>query len=192
MFAIPMALSAEVWQVIGVGIAAFAALASWAAVIVALRAAGDARDAERESREVARESEREARRPRLLLSPAFNTSGPVAPTMTLAVHNAGGGIAQNVGLILVTRDTVARYGLGFLLPGETIHFGSDVDADENHRAVAYGRSADGEGLGWNIVGERRILDSAPSDLPTFPEAFAAFYPGEDLEAGRRLGRLFLG
>lgn len=190
--AVLYAVSTEAWQVIGAGIAAFAALASWAAVLVAVRAAKKARDAERETREAEREAHREATRPRLLLSPAFNTSGPMAPTMTLAVHNAGGGIAQNVGLVLVTEATFARHGLGFILPGETVYVGSNVLADENHRAVAYGRSAEGEGLAWNVVGERRSLASVPADLPSFEEAFAAFYPGEDVEDDRELGKLLRG
>ena len=177
----PLAVSTATWQVIGVGIAAVAALASWAAVVVASRAAKDAREAERD-----------AARPRLLLSPAFNTSGPIAPTMTLSIHNAGGGIAQNVGLLLVTEDDFARHGLGFVLPGETAYFGSDVPASEHHRAIAYGRGADGEGFVWNVLSERRPLASAPAPLPSFADMFAAFHPGEDVEEGRELRQLLRG
>jgi hypothetical protein len=184
----PLAVSTATWQVIGVAIAAVAALASWAAVIVASRAAVDAREAERD----VREAERDAARPRLLLSPAFNTSGPIAPTMTLSIHNAGGGIAQNVGLVLVTEDTFARHGLGFVLPGETVYFGSDVPASEHYRAVAYGRGADGQGFAWNVLSERRPLASAPAPLPTFADMFAAFHPGEDIEEGRELRQLLRG
>ena len=177
----PLAVSTATWQVIGVGIAAVAALASWAAVVVASRAAKDAREAERD-----------AGRPRLLLSPAFNTSGPIAPTMTLSIHNAGGGIAQNVGLLLVTEDDFAYHGLGFVLPGETAYFGSDVPASGDHRAIAYGRGADGEGFVWNVLSERRPLASAPAPLPSFADMFAAFHPGEDVEEGRELRQLLRG
>ncbi|MET0304868.1 MAG: hypothetical protein ABW196_01405 [Solirubrobacterales bacterium] len=175
------AVSTEAWQVIGVGIAAVAALASWAAVVVAARAAKDAREAERD-----------AARPRLLLSPAFATSGPIAPTMTLSIHNAGGGIAQNVGLLLVTEDVFAYHGLGFVLPGETAYFGSDVPAAKEHRAVAYGRAADGEGFAWNVLSERRPLASAPASLPSYDDMFDAFYPSEDVEEGRELRQLLRG
>lgn len=75
-----IAITDSTWQVIGTGIAAIAALASWAAVVIALRAAGDAREAERN-----------ASRPLLLLAPAYATAGPLAPTMTLSIHNAGRG-----------------------------------------------------------------------------------------------------
>ena len=177
----PLAVSTATWQVIGVGIAALAALASWAAVVVASRAAKDARDAERD-----------AARPRLLLSPAFNTSGPIAPTITLSIHNAGGGIAQDVGLLLVTEDDFAYHSLSFVLPGETAYFGSDVPALENHRAIAYGRAADGEGFAWNVLSERRPLASAPAPLPSFADILAAFYPGEDVEEGRELRQLLRG
>jgi hypothetical protein len=179
--AVLYAASTETWQVIGVGIAAVAALASWAAVVFAARAAKEAREAERD-----------ATRPRLLLSPAFATSGPIAPTMTLSIHNAGGGIAQNVGLLLVTEAAFAYHGLGFVLPGETAYFGSDVPASKDHRAIAYGRSADGDGFAWNVLSERRSLASAPAVLPSYADMFAAFHPGEDLEEGRELRQLLRG
>lgn len=177
----PLAASTATWQVIGITIAAIAALASWAAVIVASRAAKDAREAERD-----------AARPRLLLSPAFATSGPIAPTMTLSIHNAGGGIAQNVGLLLVTEDAFAYHGLGFVLPGETAYFGSDVPAAKEHRAIAYGRAAEGEGFAWNVLSERRPLAPAPAPLLSYADMFAAFYPGEDVEQGRELRQFLRG
>jgi hypothetical protein len=154
---LPIALSGSTLQVIGTAIAAVAALASWAAVVVALRS----------SRE-AREAERDASRPNLLLSPAYATSGPLAPSMTLAVHNAGSGIAHNVGLILVTEEAFAYHGLGFVVPGETVYFGSEVTADEGHRAVAYGRSADGEGLAWNIPVSAGRSPRRPTISPHMP------------------------
>jgi hypothetical protein len=177
----PYAVSAETWQVVGVAIAAIAALASWFSAIVATRAAKDAR-----------ETERDATRPRLLLSPAFATSGPLAPTMTLAVHNGGSGIAQNVGLMLVTDESFAYHGLGFVQPGETIYFGNDMPAAADFRAVAYGRSATGEGFAWNTLSERRPLASAPGALPNYADMFAAFYPDEDSEDGRTLCQLLRG
>jgi hypothetical protein len=178
---LPIAITDSTWQVIGTGIAAIAALASWAAVIIAVRAAGDAREAERN-----------ANRPSLLLAPAYATAGPLAPTMTLSVHNAGAGIAQNVGVLLVTGRAFAYHGLSFIAPGETVYFGSEVPAETNHRAVVYGRSADGEGLAWNIQGARRSLASAPADLPSYAESFAAFYPGDSVEEGRELKPLLRG
>jgi hypothetical protein len=177
----PYAVSAEMWQVVGVAIAAIAALASWFSAIVATRAARDAREAERD-----------ASRPRLLLAPAFATSGPLAPTMTLAVHNGGSGIAQNVGVMLVTNESFAYHGLGFVQPGETVYFGSDMPASADFRAVAYGRSAAGEGFAWNALSERRPLSSAPAALPSYADMFAAFYPGEDCEEGRTLFQLLRG
>jgi hypothetical protein len=175
------AVSTEVWQVIGVGIAAVAALASWAAVVVAVRLAKEAREAQRD-----------ADRPRLLLAPAFTTSGPLAPTITLSIHNGGGGIAQNVGLLVVTDDAFAYHGIDFIRPGETIYFGSDLPAALDPRAVAYSRSVEGEGFAWNAYGERRTLAAAPAALPSFAEIFAAFYPGEEVEASREVRQLLRG
>jgi hypothetical protein len=112
--------------------------------------------------------------------------------MTLSIHNAGGGIAQNVALLLVTEDDFAYHGLGFVLPGETAYFDSDVPASGDHRAIAYGRDAEGEGFVWNVLSERWPLASAPAPLPSFTDMFAAFYPGEDIEEGRELRQLLRG
>jgi hypothetical protein len=177
----PDAVSSETWQVVGVAIAAVAAVASWFSVVVASRAG-----------KAAREAERDASRPRLLLSPAYSTSGPLAPTMTLAVHNGGGGIAQTIGLLLVTDESFAYYGLGFVRPGETIHFGSNMPASKVHRAVAYARSADGDGFAWDAFGARQQLAAAPADPPSYQEIFGAFYPGEDVGGGRDACELLRG
>jgi hypothetical protein len=178
---VPFAVTVTTWiQVLGTLIAAAAAVASWVAVVQARRGADDARRAERE-----------AMLPLLLVSPTVITAGAGSPTMGVAVHNAGAGIAQNVAVLLVTDDAYGRHVVTFLGPGETITFGSDLDAADGAQAVAYARSSDSRDLVWNADNERRELPSGASSMPSWAAIFAAFYDDADLES-RRPGRLLRG
>ena len=177
----PLAVTVTTWiQVASTLIAAIAAVASWVAVAQARKTAEDARRAERE-----------ASLPLLLVSPTILTPGAGNPTMGVAVHNAGGGIAQNVAVLLVTDDAYGRHVITFLVPGEMVTFGSDLDAGEGARVVVYARSSDRRDLIWNADNERRELPGNTSSMPSWETIFAAFYDDSDLDS-RRPGRLLRG
>ncbi len=177
----PFAVTITTWiQVLGTLIAAVAAVASWVAVVQARRTAEDTRRAERE-----------AMLPLLLVSPTILTPGAGTPTMGVAVHNAGGGIAQNVAVLLVTDNAYGRHVITFLGPGETVTFGSDLDAADGARAVAYARSSDSRDLVWNADNERRELPGGASPMPSWATIFTAFYDDPDLDS-RRPGHLLRG
>lgn len=160
-------------------VALLSALASWMAV-------KQARDAAQE----VRKSESEARLPLLLISRAFSEPGVGPRTMALSIYNAGG-IAQDVGVILVGEESRGVAPIDFIRPGETITFGSDVEATGNSRALAFARSADRRQLVWDHDHRRKELAPDDAPMPSWSSVFAAFYPGEDLE-DLRPGKLLRG
>jgi hypothetical protein len=162
------------WLQVGSTVAAAAAAgASWFAVVQARRAAQDTRLAEAETW-----------LPLVLVSLNFNLPGAGQPTMGIELYNAGGGVAKNVAVLLVSEDAYARQVIGFLRPGESVTFGSELPATDQARAVVYARSQDGRELVWDHEGQRRELEALPSGMPSWETSFAAFYPGEDLSGHR--------
>jgi hypothetical protein len=153
--------------------AAAAAIASWVAVVQARKIAEEAREAEAESL-----------LPLVLLSLNFNLPGVGQPTMGVELYNAGGGVAKNVAVLFVAEDAYARQVVGFLRPGESVTFGSELRATDQSRAVVYARSQDGRDLVWDHEGERRELEVVPPGFPSWEMSFAAFYPDEDLSGYR--------
>lgn len=134
------------WLQVGSTVAAAgAALASWTAVVQARKAAQEAREAEAE-----------ALLPLLLVSLNFNLPGAGNPTMGVALYNASGGIAKNVAVLLVSEDAYAREVVGFLRPGETVTFGSELRAAL--RLAGVGRDLRG-------LLPRRRLDRPSPDKP---------------------------
>jgi hypothetical protein len=175
------AVSVTSWlQLAGTLVAAAAAVASWAAVVQARRSAEEARQAERESM-----------LPVLLVSPTILTPGAGHPTMGVSIYNAGGGIAQNVAVLLVAEDAFGRHIVTFLRPGETVTFGSDLDATDSARAVVYGRSADNRDFVWNADNYRRELPGGASPMPSWETIFGAFYSTQGLDS-MRPGQLLRG
>lgn len=169
-----LAVAFPTWLQVGsTGAAAAAAIASWVAVVQARKIAQEARAAEAE-----------AMLPLLLVSLNFNLPGVGQPTMGVALYNAGGSVAKNVAVLLVAEDAYARQIVGFLRPGETVTFGSELPATDAARAVAYARSQDGRDLVWDHEGERRELERPPSGWPAWEAVFEVFYPDEDLSGHR--------
>jgi hypothetical protein len=145
----------------------------------------------RRAAEEGRQAEREAVLPVLLISPTVLTPGAGHPTMGVSVYNAGGGIAQNVAVFLAADDAYGRDVVTFLRPGETVTYGSDLDATDSARAVVYGRSADNRDFVWSDGNLRRELPCGASPMPSWEAIFGAFYDAEDLES-LRPGRLLRG
>jgi hypothetical protein len=171
---VTLAVAFPTWLQVGSTVAAAAAaVASWVAVVQARKIAQEARDAEAE-----------ALLPLLLVSLNFNLPGAGQPTMGVALYNAGGGVAKNVAVLLVAEDAYARHVVGFLRPGETVTFGSELPATDAARAVAYARSQDGRDLVWDHEGERRELKWPHSGWPAWEAIFGIFYPEEDLNDHR--------
>jgi len=169
-----LAVAFPTWLQVGsTTTAAAAAVASWVAVVQARKIAQEAREAEAE-----------AMLPLLLVSLNFNLPGVGQPTMGVALYNAGGSVAKNVAVLLVAEDAYGRQIVGFLRPGETVTFGSELPATAAARAIAYARSQDGRDLVWDHEGERRELKRPPSGWPAWEETFAVFYPDEDLSDHR--------
>jgi len=169
-----LAAAFPTWLQVGsTAAAAAAAIASWVAVVQARKIAQEAREAETE-----------ALLPLLLVSLNFNLPGVGQPTMGVALYNAGGSVAKNVAVLLVAEDAYARQVVGFLRPGETVTFGSELPATDAARAVAYTRSQDGRDLVWDHEGERRELGRPPSGWPAWKATFEVFYPDEDLSDHR--------
>jgi len=169
-----LAVAFPTWLQVGSSVAAAAAaVASWVAVVQARKIAQEAREAEAE-----------AMLPLLLVSLNFNLSGVGQPTMGVALYNAGGSVAKNVAVLLVAEDAYARQIVGFLRPGETVTFGSELPATDAARAVAYARSQNGRDLVWDHEGERRELEHLPSGWPAWDAIFKVFYPDEDLSGHR--------
>src|ERR1700709_537808 len=161
----PLAVTVTTWlQVAGTLIAAAAALASWAAVVQARKAAEDARQAEHD-----------AALPLLLILTSIVKLAAGHSSLTVAVYNASGGIAQDVSILVVGENAYARGVEGFLRPGETISYSTDVEATTESRAGVYGRTADRREFVWNPNALRRELASADSPRPSWEMIFAAFY-----------------
>ena len=112
--------------------------------------------------------------------------------MWATVHNAGGGVAQNVAVLLVTEDAFARTVLGLVLPGESVYFASNVAPDPEARAVVYTRTVDRRELVWNLANERRELAGEAAAYPEFKDLWSAFYDDEVENGDRDLGRLLRG
>lgn len=169
-----LAVAFPTWLQVGSTLAAAAAaIASWVAVVQARKIAQEAREAETE-----------ALLPLLLVSLNFNLPGAGQPTMGVALYNAGGSVAKNVAVLLVAEDAYARQVVGFLRPGETVTFGSELPATDAARAVAYARSQDGRDLVWDHEGDRRELERPPSGWPAWDATFGVFYPDENLSTYR--------
>jgi hypothetical protein len=143
--------------------AAAAAIASWFAI-------GQSRKLNQETRS-----------PDLVVTASFINAGQRKPHMGVTIVNAGGGIARHVSFIIATSRQVARCPVasGILLPGEVANFGSDMDADSEHRAVVYARGPDGD-FAWNLDGEKREIERRRT-LPSSETIFKAFYPDIDLD-----------
>jgi hypothetical protein len=163
-------------QLAGVAIAAVAALAAWAAVRNGTAQAREGREAAAE----ARLAQREARQPLLLLSPGFASPAPGAGgrTMTLAIYNAGD-VAIDVGVLLVGDEARAQQVVGFMYPGETVHFGSDIPATGESRAMVFARSKDGDRWVWDHERVRKAISKETPRDDEWQAMTAAFYPGED-------------
>jgi hypothetical protein len=168
-----LALALSTWvQLIATAIAAAAAVASWATVV--------------QSRRLLRES----RLPSLHIEVSrVSGAGAVDGTMAVAILNAGDVLATRVGFIVATDNAFAQTSLpgGFLRPGDSAFFGSDLQISDNFQAVVYARSQDGDEYVWDHLGERRQL-KPEGPLPTFEEIPGSFYPGVDF-SGRRQAQL---
>lgn len=164
-----LALALSTWiQLVATLIAAAAAVASWASVV--------------QSRRLLRES----RLPALHIEVSRVVgAGAVDGTMAVTILNAGAGLATRVGFIVVAPAQFAQTSLpgGFLPPGESASFGSNMRIDDEFQATVYARSQDGVQYVWNHHGERRRL-KPKGPLPTFEEILGCFYPDTDF-SGRR-------
>jgi hypothetical protein len=164
------AVTLTTWlQVAGTFIAATAALASWAAVVQSRRLIRDSRLASLHI-EVSR----------------VVGSGAVNGTAAITILNAGNALATRVGFVVASGEAVAQASLpgGFLRPGDSASFGTDMRLSDDFQAVVYTRSPDGDEYVWDHHGERRQL-KPKSRLPTFEEILGRFYPEIDISGRRR-------
>jgi hypothetical protein len=160
-------ISLPTWLLLGSTIAAAgAAIASWLAVA--------------QTRKLSRES----RSPDLVMTASFISAGERRPHMGVTIVNGGGGIARHVSFIIATSEEVGRRPVanGILLPGEVASFGSQMDADPDHRAVAFARGPNGDFV-WNLDGEKRKIKRGKT-LPSYEAIFEVFYPKISLDDHR--------
>jgi len=118
------------------------------------------------------------------MTASFIGAGNRRPHMGVTIVNGGGGIARHVSFVIATSEEVGRCPVasGILLPGEVATFGSEMDADPTHRAVAFARGPDGDFV-WNLDGEKRRLKGGNA-LPSYEAIFKVFYPSVSLDQHR--------
>jgi len=86
--------------------------------------------------------------------------------------------------MLIGEEELARQVVGVMRPGETVNFGSDVQATGEFRALVFARSKDGER--W-VRDHNRVQRAIPTSNPERRRVVgdpAAFYPGEDFSRFR--------
>jgi len=123
------------------------------------------------------------------MTASFIGAGDRRPHMGVTIVNGGGGIARHVSFVIATPEEVGRCPVagGVLLPGEVATFGSEMDADPDHRAVAFARGPDGDFV-WNLDGEKRKLKRRKA-LPSYETIFEIFYPSLSLDQHRPVSML---
>jgi hypothetical protein len=131
-----------------------------------------------------RKLNREARSPDLVMTASFIGARDRRPHMGVTIVNGGGGIARHVSFVIATSKEVGRCPVasGILLPGEVATFGSEMDADPDHRAVAFARGPDGDFV-WNLDGEKCKIKRRKG-LPSYEAIFEVFYPDVGLDEHR--------
>jgi hypothetical protein len=134
---VPIALAFEEWTTLAaVGLAATAALASWASVALGER------------------SRRAALMPELVAQPIE----PAGRARTdFLIHNGGRGLARGCGFVFVVGDhyTMGHVSGGFLRPGERAYVATTIPPDEQADGVLLCRDWRGTSWVWNLRDDPR-------------------------------------
>ncbi len=133
-----------------------------------------------------RQSE-EARQPDLHAESTFIDGWGGRKTLGISINNAGGGLAKKVGFVLMVDEEYA-FGWpadGFLRPGESLSFGTELRATDEGRGVVYCRGQDERDYFWNLDGEPRSRERGEK-FPGAEEIIRTFYPDTDFASLRQV------